>query len=251
MSANKESHERPKTAIELKARTFTFPLLRLLEADMDAVETELAERAKQMPQLFRGAPVVIDLGSLAGEDATVEFPILVGLLRGYGIVPVGVWRGSAAQNEAARAMDLAIVSRGLGEYRSAPRRQSSSVERVATVKDKIVRGPVRSGQRVYEPGGDLVLFSHVGPGAEVMADGSIHVYGALRGRAVAGVNENRAACIFCQEFCAELVSIAGHFRTVDDLDPELLGKPAYVWLDERGVRVEPMSANHALEVTTE
>jgi septum site-determining protein MinC len=91
--------------------------------------------------------------------------------------------------------------------------------------------PVRSGQRVYARHRDLVVTSVVGAGAEVMADGCVHIYGPLRGRAAAGARGEVTARIFCQEFHAELVSIAGVFRVFETIPPELDGKPVQAWLD--------------------
>ncbi|MET0226262.1 MAG: septum site-determining protein MinC, partial [Dokdonella sp.] len=91
--------------------------------------------------------------------------------------------------------------------------------------------PVRSGQQIYARGRDLILTALVGNGAEVIADGSIHVYGALRGRALAGAQGDASARIFCQEFHAELVSIAGQYRVFEDIPPELRGQPVQAWLD--------------------
>ena len=91
--------------------------------------------------------------------------------------------------------------------------------------------PVRSGQQVYARGRDLVLTALVGNGAEVIADGSIHIYGTLRGRALAGAQGNTDARIFCREFHAELVAIAGHYKVLDDIPAQLHGKPVQVWLE--------------------
>lgn len=224
-------------AVVIKARAFTLPLVRLMAPDMDAVADELAVRAAQIPELFRDAPVVIDLDTLSTSDTPLEFPVLVGLLRGYGMVPVGVWRGSATQNEAARAMDLAVVATSLG---NPPRGAGKAHAAAGPQADRVIRVPVRSGQRFYAAGGDLVVLSQVGSGAEVIADGSIHVYGSLRGRAIAGVKGDEDACVFCREFGADLVSIAGHYRTADALDPDLSGNPVYVRLEKQRLRFEIM-----------
>ena len=91
--------------------------------------------------------------------------------------------------------------------------------------------PVRSGQQVYAEQRDLTVLSTVGAGAEVIADGSIHIYGALRGRALAGAQGNTEARIFCREFYAELVAVAGNYKVLEDIPAELRGKPVQVWLD--------------------
>jgi septum site-determining protein MinC len=101
--------------------------------------------------------------------------------------------------------------------------------------------PVRSGQRIYARSRDLVVTSTVGAGAEAIADGCVHVYGALRGRAVAGARGETSARVFCQEFRAELVSIAGVFRVFETLPPELAGKPVQAWLDGDDLRFAPLS----------
>jgi septum site-determining protein MinC len=90
---------------------------------------------------------------------------------------------------------------------------------------------VRSGQRIYARSRDLVVTSTVSAGAEVMADGCVHIYGALRGRAMAGAHEDVSARVFCQEFHAELVSIAGVFRVFETIPADLAGKPVQAWLD--------------------
>jgi septum site-determining protein MinC len=97
--------------------------------------------------------------------------------------------------------------------------------------------PVRSGQRVYGRNRDLIVTAAVGAGAEVMADGCLHVYGSLRGRAMAGAHGELSARIFCQEFYAELVSIAGIFRVFETIPPELAGKPVQIWLSGEDLRL--------------
>jgi septum site-determining protein MinC len=91
--------------------------------------------------------------------------------------------------------------------------------------------PVRSGQQVYARDGDLIVTNLVANGAEVIADGSIHVYGPLRGRALAGAQGDSTARIYCQEFHAELVSIAGQYRVFEDLPSDLRGQPVQAWLE--------------------
>lgn len=95
----------------------------------------------------------------------------------------------------------------------------------------LVDTPVRSGQTIYYPNGDVVVLGSVGSGAEVVAGGSIHIYGALRGRAVAGANGNAKARIFCRKIEAELLAIGGYYRTVDDLEAGLRNRPVQAWLD--------------------
>ncbi len=228
---------------ELKAGSFTLPVLRLLGTDMDAVAEQLGEKVDKAGGFFQNAPVVIDLSELAGSGADVEFPLLVGLMRGYGMIPIGVRGGTPAQNSAAEAMELSI----LGDSRPPPKRESLQtaqprpvVPARPTVVSKMVTKPVRSGQRIYASGGDLILMAQVSSGAEVMADGHIHVYGTLRGRALAGVKGNQEARIFCHNLQAELVSVAGHYRISENMGPELKGHPVQIYLQERTLHIEAL-----------
>ena len=101
----------------------------------------------------------------------------------------------------------------------------------------VQKTPVRSGQQLYAENRDLTVLTTVGAGAEVISDGSIHIYGALRGRALAGAQGNADARIFCREFHAELVAIAGHYKVLDDVPKELHGKPVQVWLEKEQLMI--------------
>jgi septum site-determining protein MinC len=192
--------------------------------------------------------VVIDLEALPHSDGVVDFALLVGLLRGYGMVPVGVRGATAAQNEAAEAMELAILAgpkpgtpKPAGKPAARPGPASSQVGGAVAsqVGSKLVTRPVRSGQRVYAAGGDLIVCAQVSPGAELLADGNIHVYGALRGRALAGVKGDRESRIFCHNLQAELVSVAGHYKLSENLQVHA-GKAVQIYLVERTLNIEPI-----------
>lgn len=246
----------PPAAFELKAAAFTLPIIRLLGTDMDAVAEQLGAKVDQAPDFFRNTPVVVDLSGLEADTVDVQFPLLVGLLRGYGMIPVGVRGGDALQNEAAEAMELAIL--GDAHVRkpraAAPKRVPQSdpkpspaaaeaakpeaVRTAAAAAFQLVTRPVRSGQRVYAAGGDLSIVAAVSSGAELMADGNIHVYGPLRGRALAGMKGDSNARIFCQDLQAELVSVAGHYRVSENIPAALKGVPVQVFLDHEILRIE-------------
>lgn len=234
---------------ELKAGSFTLPVLRLFSSDMDAVAQQLEAKVSQAPAFFRNAPVVVDLKDLRNGEGTVAFPLLVGLLRGSGMIPVGIRGGSAAQNRAASALELAVLGDNL--VRRTPEAApagAAEVEQPASGPTspqqgtgpafKLVNRPIRSGQRVYAPGADLTIIGAVGSGAEIMADGNIHVYGTLRGRALAGVKGNTDARIFCQNLQAELVSVAGHYRISENIGPEIKGQAVQVYLNERTLHID-------------
>jgi septum site-determining protein MinC len=106
---------------------------------------------------------------------------------------------------------------------------------------RLLTQPVRSGRQVYAHGGDLVVMSSISPGAELLADGHIHVYGALRGRALAGVSGDLTARIFCRSLEAELVSVAGYWRVREDIPEAIIGKPAQVFLEGERIAIEPLA----------
>lgn len=243
MSATPGDHSAQTPVLELKVSSFSLLTLQLLDHDMDAVAAQLANKVNQAPDFFQNAPVVIDLNRLADSQASIDFPLLVGIVRGYRMVPVGVRGGNATQNEMAEMMDLAI----LGEDRrqtSAPEgdaRKVSSTDRVMPkISNRLIARPVRSGQRFYAQGGDLIVTGSVNSGAEVLADGNIHVYGFLRGRAHAGVKGDTNARIFCQSLQPELISIAGRYLVNVTMDPDLSGKPVSVYLKENSLFINKL-----------
>jgi septum site-determining protein MinC len=241
-------------AFELKASSFTLPVIRLLAGSMEAVAEQLGAKVEQAPEFFRNTPVVIDLTALPPGAGEVEFPVLVGLLRGYGMIPFGVRGGTQSQNAAAEAMELAILSETFARAAKAsgaatePPARARAETAPATTRGEpqkrpsqgftLVTRPVRSGQRIYAAGGDLSVVAAVSSGAELMADGNIHVYGPLRGRALAGMKGNAEARIFCQDLQAELVSVAGHYRISESIPPELRGQPVQIYLDQKILRIE-------------
>lgn len=241
----------PPPAFELKAASFTLPVIRLLRVDMDAVEAQLMPKVQQAPGFFQHTPVVIELSALPSAEEDVGFPQLVGLLRGLGMIPVGVRGGGGSQHEAAKAMELAILSNT-----AKPTAKAEVVDDLALelpivgqsagppigveTGSQFIDRPVRSGQRVYAAGGDLTVIAAVNSGAELMADGNIHVYAPMRGRAIAGLHGNTKARIFCSDLQAELVSVAGHYRVSDSIPANLKGCHTQVFLDHDVLRIEPL-----------
>ncbi|WP_295384321.1 septum site-determining protein MinC [uncultured Thiodictyon sp.] len=226
-------------AFELKAAGFTLPVIRLLNGDMEALAEQIGVKVEQAPDFFRHTPVVIDLGGFP-EGGAVEFPLLVGLLRGYGMIPFGVRGGTKTQNAAAEAMELAILGDAyLRPGKAAPASEPApETPRRGLPTFTLVTRPVRSGQEIYAAGGDLSVVASVSSGAEVAADGNIHIYGCLRGRALAGNRGNADARIFCQDLQAELVSVAGHYRISENIPADLRGVPVQVFLDQKVLRIE-------------
>ncbi len=238
---------------ELKADSFSFPTLYLLSNDIDAINESLERQVAKAPGFFLHAPLVFDLSRLPQACTEVDFPMLVGMTRGQGMTPIGVRGGTPLQQEGARLMELAILgdSRGENPKRTAkkPARGDASEEArqqqrgetaAAPAESKIITRPVRSGQKVYAAGGDLIVLAPVSSGAELMADGSIHIYAPLRGRVLAGVKGNEKARIFCQNLGAELVSVTGRYMISEDYPESLIGKSVQVYLSEDHLKIESL-----------
>ncbi|MDP3821526.1 MAG: septum site-determining protein MinC, partial [Burkholderiales bacterium] len=195
------------------------------------------------PELFDQDPVAIDLSLLREADEAIDFDALVTLLRRYKMQPIAAKAGSAAQMEAALAAGLTEAHGAAQASPPAPAAalavvvEPPAAPRTALIIDK----PLRSGQRVYAKGGDLIVLAVVSFGAEVIADGNIHVYAPLRGRALAGALGDTSARIFTTCMEAQLLSIAGIYRTTEtELPAAVLGKTAQVRLDGEKLVVEAL-----------
>ncbi len=217
-------------AFEIKSGAVHLPILKLLDHDVDLISAQLKEKIRQAPDFFRHAPMAIDLHEMS--DVDIDFPTLVLTMRGCGLVPVGVCGGSERHVHAAREIDLSLLT--LVRHEAAVSQASAHKPAEAS---KIIDLPVRSGQRIYAVG-DLVVLSQVSPGAEIMADGNIHVYGALRGRALAGVQGNLECRIFCHDLQAELVSIGGHYKISENIDDSVRGRPVQIYLKDNALIIE-------------
>jgi septum site-determining protein MinC len=219
-----------RQAFKLKGTAPALAMLCLQTTDVDAIERQLVEHISQMPQFFLHAPLMLDLEALGG--ASLDFAKLAALLRRHRLVPVAVRNPSETQREAAAAAGWGVtqatlvrpsrVSRGRADESNAPAAPETHVATVTVVQ------PVRSGQVVYAPGGDLVVLAAVSSGAELVADGHIHVYAALRGRALAGGGDNPHASIFCMSLEADFLGIAGRHLTSEQIPEARRGRPARV-----------------------
>jgi len=233
---------RAPATFEIKSANLPLVALLLKSADLAALAAELATRFGDIPDFFDNDPLVLDLTPLHDQDeAHPDFAALLSLLRGYKVMPVAARGGSAQQMKAAfeaglaRAEDAAPVPtlprKGREQARSpaSPPVRPEPVEGLATAL--IIDKPLRSGQQIYARGRDLVVLSMVNAGAEVIADGSIHVYAPLRGKAIAGARGNTEARILSLCLEPELISIAGVYRTSEvPLPANVLAKPTQVRL---------------------
>ncbi|WP_135467028.1 septum site-determining protein MinC [Crenalkalicoccus roseus] len=238
----------------LRASNFSLLVLRLLDPRPEAVLPVLGDQFRRAPGFLRFAPIVIGLQDLEASAEAVDFRALVEGLHALEIVPIGTIGGTPAQRQAALAAGLPPVRAAGGKEEEVPlaaapapeapqpRQPPAQAPALAggTRAALLVTEPVRSGQRIYAQGTDLVVVSTVNPGAEIIADGNIHVYGTLRGRAVAGASDNPEARIFAMNFDPELVAIAGYYAVREGLGEAPIGRAVQVRLEGEQMRFEPL-----------
>ncbi|MCA1714828.1 MAG: septum site-determining protein MinC, partial [Gammaproteobacteria bacterium] len=223
---------------ELKIGQVGIANLRVRTLDVVQLTTEMRERVARAPKLFGRAAVIVDFGGLAQTPDAATARALLDGLREAGVLPVALAWGSSDNEQLAVQLGLPLLAKFRAQYEpvgaasaasSSPNRQDQEIAAEAAPTTTaptsapppagepglIQTAPVRSGQQVYADNRDLTVLTAVGAGAEVIADGSIHIYGALRGRALAGAQGNEKARIFCREFHAELVAVAGHYKVLE------------------------------------
>lgn len=221
--------------LEFKGRMMTLTVARVTQPHLDILATELETQLARAPGFFAGLPLLLELA-----DEAIDLAAVVGLLRKHGLTPVGVYRPTARQAQAARDADLGVIDDGRSPKEAAATKAAPAAAKEKPLPARIIAEPVRSGQQIYARGSDLVVISSVGAGAEVIADGCVHVYGALRGRALAGVQGDVTARIFCRDLGAELVSIAGVYKVAEDIKETLLGRSVQVYRDGDKLKIEKL-----------
>ena len=234
-------------AFEVKGTVSSLTVLRLRTSDVDAIEADLVEKIRPFPQIFNAAPVVVDAAFLDGKPLPWE--AIARILRASKLVPVAAANVPAAETDPAVSAGFGIVQLG-SRLKSidpepdapspVPAAGSSPVSAPPPQESVLVAQPVRGGQVVYARGVDLVARAPVNAGAQVIADGCIHVWAPLRGRALAGAQGKKDARIFCLSLEAELVSVAGEYVLADEIPDALRGRPAQVFLDGERVRIAPL-----------
>lgn len=225
-----------QTAFKLKGSLFTLTVLQLTSTDFALIQQQLQQTITKTPKFFANAPLIIDLQPINKDDETLNFADLKHLLNSLNLVVVGIRGGNKQQQQAAQDAGLAIFPQSKSENlfvnRVVPKNaaeQSPKAVTAAAVPEakqdtkpaatvtasKLVTSPVRAGQQIFSEG-DLIVTASVSDGAELLAKGNIHVYGTLRGRALAGIDGNQDARIFCKTSKAQLLSIAGIYMLSDD-----------------------------------
>ena len=241
---------------ELKSAQLPLVSLLLKSTDVAHLSAEWDAHYGDNPGFFDKDPLVIDLSHLT-DPGVPDFKSLLALLKSHQVCPIAVKGGSPAQLAAAVKAGLVVAQDVVLQHMPAPAEpppappapapEAAPVAPPAALPALVLDKPLRSGQQVYARGRDLVVLAMVNPGAEVIADGHIHVYAPLRGKAIAGARGNGDARIFAMSLEAELISIAGIYRTSDvPLPPDVAGRPAMVSLqpgpDGEKLVMEPIKA---------
>lgn len=222
-------------AFKLKGRLYTFTVLQVLNTDSAIFTQQLVDTVTRAPKLFDRTPVVFDLSSV--QHLEFDLHALIQTARSNGMIPVAIQGGSSLHDTLAQCQGLAVLHASATQDKPIIERSLEHTP-VEHAKTKLLTTPVRSGQQFVAKGADLIVTSSVSPGAELLADGSIHVYGALRGRALAGISGDKEARIFCQSLEAELVSIAGFYRLSDAIEPH--NGPCQIYLLGDHIQIEPL-----------
>jgi len=248
-------------SFQLKGSVFTAVVLELHHYTEAAFVAELKQKIEQAPQLLQQSPIVFNMDKCVDAVENIDFSSLIQQCRNLGLQPIG-FRSSPKFNQAIRDTGLALLPPASGrngsQLPSAPEppvsrpapavrapeqqapEQQATVQTATGVPSKLITQPVRSGQQIYARDADLIVMSQVSEGAEVLADGNIHIYGGLRGRALAGVKGDEAARIFCHSMEAELLSIAGNFLLSEDFQEQFLKQPVQVYLKNEGLCIDPL-----------
>ncbi|MGH8233615.1 MAG: septum site-determining protein MinC [Rhodanobacteraceae bacterium] len=243
-----DTHPDILEAADLRFGQVGIASVRVRNDDPAALRTALEVRVREAPQLFVRVPVVVDLSFLSPQPDDDKVAALLDAVRATGMLPVGFAYGDGATDELSQRLGLPLIAKFRAAYERAEAtnegKAGSAPEPVKTAPDTSAptaalhhQHPVRTGQQVYAQGCDLVVVGAVANGAEVLADGNIHVYGNLRGRAFAGALGDRTTRIFCSEFRAEIVSVAGHYRVFEELPREFAGRAVQIWLEQDKLQI--------------
>ncbi|HPE61165.1 MAG TPA: septum site-determining protein MinC [Thiolinea sp.] len=242
-------------AFDLKGEMSLFNVLFLHTVNMDDIAAGLEAKCHgTASQVLERSPVIMDCKYIAGEASDLDLRKLYDLVRETGLVPVGIRNFPEALEGQAVSAGWSLLRPGRSQPQGRPpesagRAGETVTEKADTAPEAVreqtqrlmlIDRPVRSGQQIYCPEGDIVVLQHTSAGSELLAGGSVHVYGALRGRVLAGVQGDTDACIFCQQLEAELIAIAGRYRLLDEIEPHLKGKSVMVCLEDEKLKIVPI-----------
>ncbi len=235
-------------AIALKGEMAMQSILHIHTTDIQEILQALEKKRDEAPQLFLNSPLVVDCKAVIPQTLSLDYAALHLGLRELGFVPVGIRHVKPETTELMIATGWVLLRDSTArqmELKSQvqeEQREEAILEGdyVLESRTKVIKRPVRSGQQVYSAEGDIVVLAHTSAGSEVLADGSVHIYGKLGGRVLAGINGDRSARIFCQFLEPELISIAGQYQLFDDAETSLRGQPAMISLNGDSLEIEPI-----------
>lgn len=239
----------PQSSAQLKGSLFPLSVLQLEDNNLDKLQQQLENKLEQAPSFFYRAPLVVNIENI--QECEIDFSQLKQSIEAKDFICVGICNGSAAQKKLARIAGLATLQQPKASAPVPTKTEAVAkavpVEvaptNIATLKaPKVVKQNVRSGQQIYAQGCDLVVIGSVGNGAEVISDGSIHIYGKLRGRAIAGAKGNKDSAIFCSSIEAELVSIAGTYWLSEAIQQTHWQQAGYIKLEQEQLVVDALPA---------
>jgi len=245
-----------KASFRLKGGLFPLTLLELQHYDLVDLRHDLQLKVAEAPGFFQQTPVIVSVETFEGEQSQIDLGLLRQILAEHGMIAVAVKGADDQLAKHAEGSGLALMTANARGNRQsenpepAPAAIAPEVKvetplaaQVVAPNNKIITTPVRSGQQVYAPGGDLIVLAQVSAGAEILADGNIHVYAPLRGRALAGVQGDESAQVFCQSLEAELISIAGNFKLVEDLKNEHWKQSVRISLQAQTLCIHPLNSS--------
>lgn len=245
-----------KPAIELKGSTFTLPVIQLNNTDPDLIKSALTTKIEQAPNLLKNASVVVNISEL-GDN--INYFAIYNAIISTGLNVVGISGCNEIQKQNVTSLGMFVLSEGksqkqlvkssqqkqhtaeLSELTSTPIKPEPTYDNTFTqLSPIIITTPVRSGQQIYARNRDLIVMATVSHGAEIISDGNIHVYSKMRGKIIAGANNNPTANIFCTQLEAELVSIAGHYWLSDNIPFDFYGKSVRICLTENTLHINSL-----------
>lgn len=230
--------------IDLKGEMSLLTVLVLHTTQIQSIRHALDEKKQQTSHFLARSPIIIDCQLLGERSLELEFAELKILMTQVGFVPVGLrnlWEAAEAP-----AIDAGWALLRPSKQQATPNTPSPTEINLeqepteAVQRLLVLDRPVRSGQQVYCPHGDIVVLQHTSAGSELLAGGSVHVYGALRGRVLAGVQGDTQARIFCERLEAELIAIAGRYRLLDEIESNLKGQAVMIYLEQEKLKIVPI-----------
>ncbi|ATZ11756.1 septum site-determining protein MinC [Erwinia amylovora] len=228
-----------QSSIELKGSNFTLSVIHLHHTDPAIVRKALEVKVSQAPAFLKNAPVVVNVAALTSE---VNWRQMKQAILECGLLIVGI---SGCKDEQLKRIitgsGLPVLNEGKEQKNNIDIPPVATSPEPANGKTRVISSPVRSGQQIYAKDCDLIVTNSVSAGAELIADGNIHIYGMMRGRALAGANGDKNCQIFCTSLSAELVSISGNYWIMDQIPAEYFGKASRLYLEDGALTIQTLN----------